>query len=349
MARQYGLCQPRGNLLAGKPAQMRGGGHGCHVLGTERPTEGRDDLMDRTVEPYTISPAHAAVAPCGVGNRPVIGRPVAHTTTRCGKELQPAAHATRLAHEVVIIGADKPRTAFGQMSQQPRLVVGHAPVAQTGHMPLPDIEHQPDVGPQHGTEFVHVLRLADARLHDPERLVACGFEHGERQPYLVVEIERIACRITPHAKHLRQKFLHGGLACRACDAHDAGLRPHAMQVGESTEGLHAVVDDHNGHVGGWALPVERVAFSDEDACALPHHIGGKIMSVETLTPDADEEVARRDLAAVGTHGGEGRVALRAEYRPCPEGLAHFVRCQLHPRISRMVCWSLKGSLRSPTC
>ena len=118
------------------------------------------------------------------------------------------------------------------MREQARLVPGHAPAAEPLGVTGPHIEDEGEVRPQDGRKIVHVALVADARLHDPEILVAVRIQHGAGHPYLVVVVERRPGRLAVFGKDGSQRLLEGGLARRARDAHHFCARLVAPVRGE---------------------------------------------------------------------------------------------------------------------
>ncbi len=69
------------------------------------------------------------------------------------------------------------------------------------------IENQAQIRSQHRGQFVHVARMTDAGLHDPEILIPVGIQHGAGHAYLIIVVHGVACGFAAHGQYLGQGFL----------------------------------------------------------------------------------------------------------------------------------------------
>lgn len=204
-------------------------------------------------------------------------------------------------------------------------------------MPRTDVEDQADIGFEHGTELVHVVGMADARLHAPERLVAVRRQHGQGQPDLVVQVHTGLGGLSTAAQHLREQFLDRGLARGAGEPDDAGVRPETLApvMRQTAQRRHRVVheDDRNRRHA-----VERIARGEQCGGSGFDGLAREVVPVERFAGNADEQGPRSHGPAVRARADDGP---GGHGRPRDEGTADgpddIFKNQAHPRISRTVC------------
>lgn len=79
-------------------------------------------------------------------------------------------------------------------------------------MARPNIEDQGKIRLKNGPQLVHIIGVADARLHDPKRFLAGRRQHGQRQADLVVQVHVRLGGKPAAAQDLREQFLDRGFA-----------------------------------------------------------------------------------------------------------------------------------------
>ena len=135
-------------------------------------------------------------------------------------------------------------------------------------------------------------------------------EQRERQPDVVVQVAArgqhgFFTRMLPEDR--RQHLLDRGLAVRAGDGNERRREARAPVAREIAEAAARVVD----HQCRQRVLAAILAVDHRRRGLRRRHCLQKIVAVEALAAQRDEEIARLDRAAVGRHAGEQRVGPAA--------------------------------------
>jgi hypothetical protein len=107
-------------------------------------------------------------------------------------------------------------------------------------------------------QLVDLAAAAHRHLEDQEVGVVRGFEHGQRQPDLGIEV--LAVGVDPSRQQRPGDVLDRGLADRAGDPDDAGAESPAVGPGQRLQRRERVVDGKD--PGASTLPVPRFLFHE---------------------------------------------------------------------------------------
>ena len=182
------------------------------------------------------------------------------------------------------------------MGQQPRLVPGHAPVAQAFGVTRAHIEDQAQIRANHRGQFVHVARMADARLNDPEIFIPVRVQHGAGHADLIVVVQGVARGFAAHGQHLGQGFLERGFARRARDAHHLGPGFAAPERRQAAQSPDCIFHQQHGR-----SHIRQRPRGQHRRRALLYGPGREIMPVRPFARHADKERAGTGLTAVRNH------------------------------------------------
>ena len=187
------------------------------------------------------------------------------------------------------------------------------------------VVHHRDRGPGEPREVVDLPLVVHAHLDHGEVMALAQLEQRERHADVVVEIalgrEDLLARAGVHRQDRRQHFLDGRLAVAAREADDRQREGRAPAGGEAAE-CHAGVGDYD-------LAQRARRRARDQGCGRPklHRTLDERMAIEALALQRHEEVARRDVAAVGGHARDLHVRATHLARHEPGGLA-----QVHHRV-----------------
>ena len=202
-------------------------------------------------------------------------------------------------------------------------------------MARPNIEDQGKIRLKNGPQFVHIIGVADARLHDPKRFLAGRRQHGQRQADLVVQVHvRLGGRPAA-AQDLREQFLDRGFARRAGEPDHPGLAEAlAPAMRQLPKRLDRILnkDERDGRHG-----IERIPGYQQRGGPGFDGLDRKIVPVERFAGDADEQRAGLYRTAVRAHAFHDAARRGSRHGGTVHGADNLFKTQAHPRISRTVC------------
>ena len=162
-------------------------------------------------------------------------------------------------------------------------------------MRLADVGDEAIIGVSNMAEEVNLTRVVGAHLHDGNLSIRLDAQQGERHTDVVVQVALSVDDIVFLGQYRRDEFLGGRLAIGAGDGKHNSFALSAVIGGEVLQGLQSVIHDED------ALVLRQVfAVSDDEAGhALLGHLQGKVVGIEVLTFQGEEDSVFFDLAAVG--------------------------------------------------
>ena len=187
------------------------------------------------------------------------------------------------------------------------LFLGHAfNAAQGRQVRRTDAGHHTNVGPGDLAQPPQLARGAGAQFQDQVVVVRLAAEDRQRHADKVVERGLRPPALEPGLQNLAQHFLGACLAAGTGDGDDHTVQRATVRRRQIAEGLCGVGhDDDRPAVVGQSRGRGAVAYHHGRSAG----IGGlpqKLVAVEPLADQGEEDLARGDGAAVGRNAAQGR-------------------------------------------
>ena len=166
------------------------------------------------------------------------------------------------------------------------------------HVRLADIRHDADRRRCNRSHCLDLVQAAHADLNDGSRVLLAKPQERQRQADLIVVVGLRLEDRAARREHCSREVLRRRLAVRARDGDDRQREAHAPGVRELLVGRQRVFGNQHRRLEAGQLLL-RAARADHDAvCALLDRIAHKILAVEALALEGEEQDSRRDLARI---------------------------------------------------